>query len=86
MDLDSLLLLLATARVAEDNWYARPDLEWLSFTFDESAVSVLPASAPLRQVSTSGEQVEESGMAMKRPVYHGNFTSRGMSKAYTRKT
>lgn len=47
-------------------------------------ITVLPTSAPLRRVSSSGKQFEEHGMPMRRPEYGRDFARRRMSKSYAR--
>lgn len=79
------IVVLAIARVAEVDRYARPDLDWFLYSFGVGMISVLPASATLKRVSASGEQIKERSMPMKRSDYHGGFAGRGMLEAYPRK-
>lgn len=85
MDVDLVLALLALARVAEADQDARPNLNWLLYTFEEGLVSVLFASAPLRWVSTFGEHIKEGNVPMRRPIYQESFESHWLSEAYARK-
>lgn len=45
MHVDSILALLVTARVAEVDRDARPDLDWFLYTSDERINSILSVSA-----------------------------------------
>lgn len=53
-DADPVLAVLAIACVAEVDWRAMHDLEWVPYSFEEDMIFVLPTSAPLRLVSASG--------------------------------
>lgn len=48
-------------------------------------ISVLPASAPLRQNSASGKQVEDSSMSTKISEYRERLSIHEISKLYARK-
>lgn len=77
--------LLEIALIAFVDCDAGPGSDWFLYTFDERMISVPPALALLRQVSASNELIEEGGMPLRRPEYHGNFAGRVMLKAYVRK-
>lgn len=85
MDVDLVLVLLVAERAAEADWDAMPDLDWFLYPLDNGGISVLLALALLRRVYASVEQTKEGGTLMGWPEFHGDFASRGLSKAYTRK-
>lgn len=85
MDFYPVLALLVAARGAKVNWDAKPDSSCFLYKFDKEMIPALPASAPLKRVSTSGKRAENGGMPMRSPEYLWGFASRGMSKAYVRK-
>lgn len=63
MDVGLVLTFLANAGVVEVDLDAELDSDWFPYTFGEEMISVLPASASLRRVSASSEQIEEEGMS-----------------------
>lgn len=60
-------------------------MNWFRYTFGEGIISVLPALEPLGRAGVLGKQIEEGGVPMRRPVYHGHFAGRNMSEAYAHK-
>lgn len=82
---DPVLTIFATERVAKVEWDARLDLDGFFYSFEERKISVIPASTALRSIRTAGEGIEEGGIRIGRPKYHGDFASRGMPKVYARK-
>lgn len=76
---------LAIAHVVKAVWDATPDLDWFSYTFDEGIISIISASALLRQVSAAGKRIKRGGIPTKRPEYHVDFASREIWKGYARK-
>lgn len=52
------LALFAIARAANVDWDARPEVDWFPYTFVEEMISVLSASALLRQFRATGVRIE----------------------------
>lgn len=82
MAVDPILPFVATGRLVEIDLEAMADQDWLSYSYEDGRIMVLPEQLPLVRCSASGAKVHEGGRLEIRPKYREKIAHRGMSTEY----